>query len=96
MTQRPRLGADDDRWQDFRATSRRSLWIALLLIGSYMLAEVAGGLISNSLALLADAGHMVADATAIGLALVAIWLLEDRRRLAALSVPSGRKYLLHS
>ncbi len=39
-----------------------------------MLAEVAGGLISNSLALLADAGHMVADATAIGLALVAIWL----------------------
>jgi cobalt-zinc-cadmium efflux system protein len=40
----------------------------------YMLAEVVGGLASQSLALLADAGHMVTDAVAIGLALLAIWI----------------------
>jgi cobalt-zinc-cadmium efflux system protein len=40
----------------------------------YMLAEVFGGLAAHSLALLADAGHMVTDAVAIGLALLAIWI----------------------
>jgi len=39
-----------------------------------MVAEVIGGLMSNSLALIADAGHMLTDAAAIGLALVAIWI----------------------
>ena len=39
-----------------------------------MLAEVIGGLMANSLALLADAGHMVTDATAIGMALLALWV----------------------
>ena len=39
-----------------------------------MFAEVIGGIISGSLALLADAGHMVTDALAIGLALVALWI----------------------
>jgi cobalt-zinc-cadmium efflux system protein len=39
-----------------------------------MLVEVAGGVIANSLALLADAAHMVTDAAAIGLALLAIWV----------------------
>ena len=38
------------------------------------MAEVVGGLIANSLALLADAGHMLTDAAAIGLALLAIWI----------------------
>jgi cobalt-zinc-cadmium efflux system protein len=48
--------------------------IALALISSYMVVEVIGGLAANSLALLADAGHMVADAAAIGLALLAMWV----------------------
>ncbi len=39
-----------------------------------MLAEVAGGLISNSLALLADAGHMLTDVAAVGLALFVAWI----------------------
>jgi cobalt-zinc-cadmium efflux system protein len=39
-----------------------------------MVVEVIGGLAANSLALLADAGHMVADAAAIGLALLAMWV----------------------
>jgi cobalt-zinc-cadmium efflux system protein len=50
------------------------LTIALGLTLGYMLAEVIGGLAANSLALIADAGHMMADAVAIGLALLAMWI----------------------
>ena len=59
---------------DHRSASRRSLSFALALIMVYMVVEVVGGLISGSLALLADAGHMLADGAAIGLALLAIWV----------------------
>ncbi|MFQ6029109.1 MAG: cation diffusion facilitator family transporter [Dehalococcoidia bacterium] len=58
---------------DLRVASKRSLWVAFALVSSYMLAEVVGGVVANSLALLADAGHMVTDAAAIGLALLAMW-----------------------
>lgn len=59
---------------EHRSASQRSLGISLALILGYMVAEVIGGLMSNSLALIADAGHMLTDAAAIGLALVAIWI----------------------
>ena len=59
---------------DHRSASRRSLSFALALIMVYMVGEVVGGLISGSLALLADAGHMLTDGAAIGLALLAIWV----------------------
>ena len=48
---------------------RVRLAITLGLVLAYMAAEVAGGLLTNSLALLADAGHMLADVGALGLAL---------------------------
>ena len=51
---------------------RRGLTITLVLVVVYMLAEFVGGLVANSLALLADAGHMLSDASALGLALFAI------------------------
>lgn len=54
--------------------AQRGLVITLILVCLYMLAEVIGGLLSNSLALLADAGHMLSDAAALGLALFAIWM----------------------
>ena len=41
-----------------------------------MLAEVVGGVLSGSLALIADAGHMLTDALAIGMALAAMWIAE--------------------
>lgn len=63
-----------DHSHDFRSASKKSLWLALVLISVYMIAEVIGGLISGSLALLADAGHMLTDAAAIVMALVAIWI----------------------
>lgn len=49
-----------------------SLGIALLITASYMIAEVVGGFLFNSLALLADAGHMFSDAMALGLSWVAL------------------------
>jgi len=51
---------------------RRLTW-ALALTAGFMLAEVAGGLVANSLALLADAGHMLTDAGALALALAVAW-----------------------
>ena len=57
-----------------RSASRRTLVVALALTLGYMIAEVIGGLVSGSLALLADAGHMVTDAGALSLALLAIWV----------------------
>lgn len=53
-----------------RAPSR-VLALALLLTSSFMVVEAVGGLWTGSLALLADAGHMLADAGALALALVA-------------------------
>jgi cobalt-zinc-cadmium efflux system protein len=41
-----------------------------------MVAEVVGGLVTGSLALLADAGHMLSDAFSLGVALFAVWLAE--------------------
>lgn len=49
------------------------LKIALVLTFVYMIAEAVGGWITNSLALLADAGHMLTDVAALALTLFAIW-----------------------
>ncbi|HLO77634.1 MAG TPA: cation diffusion facilitator family transporter [Magnetospirillum sp.] len=59
-----------DHHDHHHGNERRVLW-ALLLTGGFMVAEVAGGILSGSLALLADAGHMLTDAAALGLSLAA-------------------------
>jgi len=53
--------------------SRRRLLIVLALTAAYMVAEAVGGWWTNSLALLADAGHMLTDVAALVLALMAVW-----------------------
>lgn len=55
------------------AGDRRLLAISLVLLLAYMAAEVVFGILADSLALLADAGHMLTDAAALGLALFAAW-----------------------
>jgi cobalt-zinc-cadmium efflux system protein len=50
---------------------RRALTIALALVATIMAGEIVAGLVGHSLALLADAGHMLTDAAALGFALVA-------------------------
>ena len=64
---------DDEGHQHPVASRKRMLW-AVLLTGSFMLVEVIGGLISGSLALLADAGHMLTDTAALLLAFYAMTL----------------------
>ncbi|HEY3377379.1 MAG TPA: cation diffusion facilitator family transporter [Armatimonadota bacterium] len=58
------------------AQNRRRLLQVLLLTAAYLLAEVIGGILTNSLALLSDAGHMLTDVAALGLALVALWFAQ--------------------
>ena len=57
-----------------RSSNQRRLQGTLVLVVVYMAAEIVGGLLSGSLALLADAGHMLSDAGSISLALFAMWL----------------------
>ena len=54
------------------SASERRLLIVLLVTGVYMLAEVMGGLLTGSLALLADSGHMLGDVLGLGMALAAL------------------------
>jgi cobalt-zinc-cadmium efflux system protein len=68
---------------DPRRAKRRRLTIALSLSGVTMLVEIAGGWLTGSLALIADAAHMAADVAAVGLAVFAAWVAErppDSRR----------------
>ena len=69
-------------------SDRRRVQIALVLTGLFMLVEVAGGLISGSLALLADAGHMLTDTMALALAAVAF-------RVSARPADAKRSYGYH-
>ena len=65
-----------------QTNERRVLW-AMLLTGSYMIVEVVGGILSGSLALLADAGHMLTDTAALALAWAAFRVArrpQDARR----------------
>jgi cobalt-zinc-cadmium efflux system protein len=54
-----------------RADNRRRMWIALAINAAMLVAAVVGGMLTGSLALLADAGHVLSDVGAIGLGLFA-------------------------
>lgn len=67
-------GHGSDRWR---------LLVATVLTGGFMIAELIGGLLTGSLALLADAGHMLTDTVALALAWIAFRLTDrpaDRKR----------------
>src|SRR5919108_4851113 len=70
---RPMVAHGHDR-STAAARSRSVLLVTLALTGVTMVIEFVAGLWTGSLALLADAGHMLTDATALGLALIATWL----------------------
>ena len=68
----PTLSADDT--PEARRSKERAILIAAVLTGGFMGAEVVGGLVSGSLALLADAGHMLTDFASLMLAWLAFRL----------------------
>ena len=58
------------------SNNKKVLFISFLLIFTFMIVEVIGGILTNSLALLSDAAHMLSDAFALGLSLFAFKLSE--------------------
>lgn len=56
--------------------NKKTLLISFIIITSYMIIEAIGGFMTNSLALLSDAGHMLSDAISLGIALMAFTLGE--------------------
>lgn len=56
-----------------RSGNKKGILIALLITASIAVLEFFGGLITNSLALLSDSGHMLSDASSLVLSLIAIW-----------------------
>lgn len=56
--------------------NKKVLLISFIIITLYMIVEAIGGLLTNSLALLADAGHMLSDSVSLGIALIAFSLAE--------------------
>lgn len=59
---------------------QRRLRLALVLTAVFLVAEVVGGFVSNSLALLADAGHMLTDVAALALTLFVVWFSRQPSR----------------
>ena len=59
-----------------RERSKRALGLTLALTSAFLVAEIIGGLLTGSLALLADAAHMLSDSVSLGLALFAVWLAQ--------------------
>ena len=76
------MGADHDHG---RTANRRRLGIAALMIGSYMIAEFIGGYLTGSLALIADAAHMLTDFVSL---LFAWWAF----KIAAAAPTEARTY----
>jgi len=62
----------DHHHADVTSTPVSRLWASLGLTGGFMLAEVVGGILTGSLALISDAMHMLTDTAALAIALVAI------------------------
>ena len=62
--------------QSAAGRNKRSLALVFGLTTLYLVVEIIGGLWTGSLALLADAGHMMTDVAGVGLALLAIWFAE--------------------
>lgn len=61
-----------------RGSARGSLKLALVITATFLVAEFIGAIYSNSLALLADSGHMLTDVAALGMSLAASWFSSRR------------------
>ena len=65
-----------DHHHSFAGKNKKNLTIVFILTFGFMIVEAVGGYLTNSLALIADAAHMLTDSGALGLALIAIWFAE--------------------
>src|SRR5919198_1829371 len=70
----PRTRADCAHLTQGVTTPLPRLWAVMGLTSTFMVCEIVGGWVSGSLALLADAGHMLTDVGALGLAMLTAWI----------------------
>ena len=68
--------AHDHSHNHTHGANKKVLLISFLIITSYMIVEAIGGFLTNSLALLSDAGHMLSDSISLAIALIAFKLAE--------------------
>jgi cobalt-zinc-cadmium efflux system protein len=73
VTEQLAMAAHDDHHRDHASRRSGKLGAALAITFIYMFAEAIGGWLTNSLALIADAGHMLTDVAAIALTLASFW-----------------------
>ncbi|MDP4553553.1 cation diffusion facilitator family transporter [Alkalihalobacillus macyae] len=68
--------------------NKKALWISFIITTSYMIIEAIGGFLTNSLALLSDAGHMLSDSVSLGVGVLAFIMGE---KVASFSKTYGYK-----
>lgn len=68
------MGHDHHHHHDHSSSNEKRLWWAFLLTASFLIVEVIGGFLTQSLALLSDAAHMFTDTAALAIALAAVRL----------------------
>ncbi|TSI04500.1 cation diffusion facilitator family transporter [Lysinibacillus sp. BW-2-10] len=81
-------GHDHSHHNHAHGANKKTLLIAFFIISAFMILEVIGGLMTNSLALLSDAGHMLSDAVSLGVGVLAFKFGE---RVASYSKTYGYK-----
>ena len=72
------------------ARHQKRLAISFVLIAAFFVVEAVGGILTNSLALLSDAGHMLTDVIGLGMALAAIQLADRHDHDAPVDAPGGQ------
>ena len=71
-THKPKTRDSLAHLHEYRSIERRKLKLAMIITGTVMIVEVVGGILTNSLALLSDAGHMFTHFFALGISFAAI------------------------
>jgi cobalt-zinc-cadmium efflux system protein len=71
---RPKASSSAAHLTEYRSVEKKKLGLALIITAAVMGLEVAGGILSRSLALVSDAGHMLTHTFALGISLAAIVL----------------------
>lgn len=74
MNSKKEKSAYTDHLFQFRSVERRRLILSLVITTAVMIVEIIGGILTNSIALLSDAGHMFTHAFAISISLLAIMI----------------------
>ena len=72
MSNKKPKNAFSDHIFEFRTVEKKKLILSLLITSIVMIIEIIGGFLTNSIALLSDAGHMFTHSFAIGISLIAI------------------------